>query len=361
MEPVELTAGRLHLRPWRAGDADAVLAACQDSGIQRWTTVPCPYTAEHARSFVRDEAPRGWADGTDYGFAVCDSRTGDLLAAVAVRRRAATVSWDVGYWTVPAARGRGVMSEALGVLCRWAYAELGAQRIEWHAEVGNWASRRVAEKAGFLLEGVQRAGLPGRGGPVDAWCAARLATDSGQDTRRLPACPALTDAVVTLRAWREQDAADLVRGYDDPERALWLPGPVPYGLADAQAYLTRVAAEPYDGTGLPLAVVDDGGALVGGVHLHLTQRLSGIGEIGYWTAAGARGRGVASRAARLLSDWALTELGLRRVGVLADPRNVASQRAAQKAGFVREGVLSAVRQDPRTGEPRDMVVFGRTR
>jgi RimJ/RimL family protein N-acetyltransferase len=73
-----------------------------------------------------------------------------------------------------------------------------------------------------------------------------------------------------------------------------------------------------------------------------------------------RGRGVASRAARLLSDWALTGLGLRRVGVLADPDNVAAQRAAQKAGFVREGVLRAIRQDPRTGEPRDLVVFSRT-
>ncbi len=42
MEPVEITAGALHLRSWRPGDDARVLEACQDPDTQRWTTVPVP-------------------------------------------------------------------------------------------------------------------------------------------------------------------------------------------------------------------------------------------------------------------------------------------------------------------------------
>lgn len=361
MDPVEITAGRLHLRPWQPGDAAAVLAACQDPQVQRWTTVPSPYTPEHARVFVEEHSTQGWAAGTDCGFAVCDSITGELLAAVSVRRRPAHEVWDVGFWAVPTARGSGVVTDAVAAMCRWAFATLGTERIEWYAEVGNWASRRVAEKAGFAVEGVQRAGLPGRTGRVDGWCGARLASDPDRDTRRLPRLPALTDGLITLRPLRGSDAADIASGYDNSERARWLPGPVPYGVGDAEAFLADVAPEPYDGTGLPLAVTAGDDRLVGMVHLHLHLRAHKIGEIGYWTAPSARGRGLASRAARLLGNWAIDELALDRIGLLAHPDNAASQRAAEKAGFVREGVLRNCRTDPRTGGAWDMVSYSLTR
>ena len=181
MDPVEITAGRLHLRPWRASDADVVVAACSDPQTQRWTTVPSPYTAEHARTYLEEFCPAGWAAGTALTFAVCDSTTGEVQASAALRR-AQHEAWDVGYWAVPAARGRGVVSEAVGVQCRWGFAELGIERIEWYAEVGNWASRRAAEKAGFTVEGVLRCGLPSRDGRRDCWIGARLAGDPDRDT-----------------------------------------------------------------------------------------------------------------------------------------------------------------------------------
>src|SRR4051812_28052393 len=104
MDPVEITAGRLHLRPWQPTDAAAVLSACTDPETQRWTSVPAPYTAEHARAFVEETAPAGWADGSALTFAVCDSTTGEVLASVAVRQ-GHHETWDVGYWAIPAARG----------------------------------------------------------------------------------------------------------------------------------------------------------------------------------------------------------------------------------------------------------------
>jgi RimJ/RimL family protein N-acetyltransferase len=362
MEPIEITAGRLHLRPWRPNDAPAVLAACSDPETQRWTTVPVPYTAEHARSFVEEMGPQGWADDSDYGFAVCDSTTGELLAAMTLRSRPARATWDVGYWADPAARGRGVVSEALGVLCRWGFSELGIERIEWFAAIGNWASRRVAEKAGFTVEGVLRYGLPHREGRQDCWVGARVAVDPEIDTRRLPSYELRTDGVVTLRPWRNEDAEDVRRACSDPLTVRFLPVPSPYTLADGLFYVGRLVPEQWmDGGAANVAVTDaTTGKLLGAVGLKLELREHGIGEVGYWTAPWARGHGVAGRAAQLHAHWGLDVLGLNRIELLADVENLASQRAAEKGGFVREGVLRRSRPD-RTGEARDMVLFSRIR
>lgn len=177
MDPVEITAGRLHLRPWQPGDEPALLAACTDPEVVRWTQVPHPHTLEHARSYAAELAPQGWSEGTSLTWAVCDSTTAQVLANVALRRSGDDGTWDVGFWALPGARGRGVVPEALGAVCRWAFAVLSAERIEWRAQVGNTPSRRVAEKAGFGIEGVARRGLVHRGERVDCWVGALLPTD----------------------------------------------------------------------------------------------------------------------------------------------------------------------------------------
>jgi RimJ/RimL family protein N-acetyltransferase len=69
------------------------------------------------------------------------------------------------------------------------------------------------------------------------------------------------------------------------------------------------------------------------------DREPGYGEIGYWVVADARGRGVATRAVRLLADWARDELRLTHIDVLPHKDNVASRRVAEKAGFVDTGEL----------------------
>jgi RimJ/RimL family protein N-acetyltransferase len=358
MEPTEIRTDRLRLRPWQPDDAPAVLAACSDPLIASWTTVPSPYTPEHARGFVEELMPQGWAEDTEYGFAVTEAATGNLVGALGLRPRAAHGTADVGYWT--ALRGNGYTTEALVALCRWGHEAVGIERIEWFADVGNWASRRVAEKAGFAVEGILRKGLPHASGRRDCWIGARITGDAFTDTRRLPPAPVLTDGVVMLRPLRSTDAEDIVAGYDDEERARWLPGPSPYGIDDAHAFLAAVQHEPADGLGVPLAVTLDDDRLVGIVHLHLQQRRHGIGEVGYWVAPQVRGRGLAPHAARLLADWGLQQLGLNRVELLADVENLRSQRVAEKAGFAREGVARRARPDG-TGQPRDMVLFSRIR
>ena len=149
MEPVDITAGRLHLRAWQVGDEPALAALLDEPSVARWTPHPSPYTLAHATARIAEDAAC-WAGGTRAELGVRDATTGALLAVVGLYRLTPACT-EVGWATAAAARGQGVASEAVGALCRWALAGLGLQRLEARVEVGNSASRRVAEKAGFTL------------------------------------------------------------------------------------------------------------------------------------------------------------------------------------------------------------------
>ncbi len=176
-DPVEITAGRIHLRPWTPADIDDVHAACQDPDIQRWTRIPSPYTRRDAEAYVTEFAPRKWEEGWGAPFAVLDATSGSVLASVSLVEVTDDGLATVGYWCAPGARGQGVVSQAVGVLGRWAFQTLGVERLEWTAGVGNWASRRVAEKNGFTIEGTLRRGLVLRGVRVDCWIGSLLRDD----------------------------------------------------------------------------------------------------------------------------------------------------------------------------------------
>lgn len=142
------------LRPLERSDAEAVLAACQDAEIARWTTIPQPYLLENAQSFI-EETRRAWTEGRDPTFAIVDVGDDLLAGAVGLRRERLGV-WEVGYWIGPWARGRGIATAALRLISRWAIDQLGAQRIGLLVYVGNSASARVAQKAGYRREGILR-------------------------------------------------------------------------------------------------------------------------------------------------------------------------------------------------------------
>jgi RimJ/RimL family protein N-acetyltransferase len=142
----------LTLRAWSEADAPAVYAACQDPEIQRWMPViPRPYTEEDARAFVTGQLGLG-----PYQLAVTEH--GRVVGAIGMRVNEAETG-HIGYWCVPEARGRGIITRALRLLCRYALSELGLERLELVTDPDNAASQRVAEKVGFRREGVLRSHL----------------------------------------------------------------------------------------------------------------------------------------------------------------------------------------------------------
>ena len=169
----------------------------------------------------------------------------------------------------------------------------------------------------------------------------------------------LTDGVVRLRPWSLDDIPALAAACDDPEIARWMHQvPSPYTEGDAREYILMSQAAWRDRRNAIFAVLDcETDEVVGSCAMHIIDAELENVEVGYWTAAAARGRGLTTRAVKLIVTWALDELGAERVQLRADVRNVASLRVAEKAGFRREGVLRAAGFNPREGCRIDYAIF----
>jgi RimJ/RimL family protein N-acetyltransferase len=113
---------------------------CSDPEIPRWTRVPSPYTEEHARTWI-EQTVREWdARQGEAAFAVTDAESREVVGAIGLRLlEHYSVRGSIGYWVAADARGRGVATNALRLVSRWALRELGLPRVElvtiprtWH-------------------------------------------------------------------------------------------------------------------------------------------------------------------------------------------------------------------------------------
>jgi RimJ/RimL family protein N-acetyltransferase len=179
MDPIELADGPFRLRPWRADDVDAALDALVDPETRLWNA-GWVHTRDDAMVWL--ERRQEWG-GDHASWAVEDVASRALLGSVSVH----SIDLDqndaeIGYWTVPAARGRGVATAAVDTACRWTFGTLAVDRIELCHAVENVASGRVAEKAGFTYEGrLRRSYRYGDGVKHDELLWARLADDPTPD------------------------------------------------------------------------------------------------------------------------------------------------------------------------------------
>ncbi|MCG6497955.1 GNAT family N-acetyltransferase [Kitasatospora sp. A2-31] len=181
--PVTLDLGDIVLRPWsrrtevRGGVVARLLEAAADPAVALWN--PIRATDEAGAAAYLDRWETGWDSGNAAAFAVVDGGDGDLLGNVALRwtDRADGLAM-IGYWLMPAARGRGVATRATRAVTSWGIATADARRIEIAHAVGNAASCRVAERCGYPAEGTLRASYRfGDGEYHDEHLHARLATD----------------------------------------------------------------------------------------------------------------------------------------------------------------------------------------
>jgi RimJ/RimL family protein N-acetyltransferase len=166
--------------------------------------------------------------------------------------------------------------------------------------------------------------------------------------------PPLGAGDVRLRPYRPGDLEALVSELADPEVPRWTNVPPGYGREEGQSFLSQAEPQRLAGRALTLAIGDPLQGAVGLTDVDWPERRA---ELGYWVAASCRGRGLASLAVRLISDWALGQAGFERLELYANPANEASQRVAEKAGYTREGLLRELRY--RRGERETLYVFSR--
>ncbi|TDE15960.1 GNAT family N-acetyltransferase [Jiangella asiatica] len=160
------------LRRFQDTDVDAIVEACNDPVTQHWLGgLPSPYTPDIARAYIRDREEEA-AAGRGVHWAAAMPEGGPAVGAFSLM---AMPSHDggaeVGYWVHPSARGRGVATQAVGLMAQHAFAApseggLGLRRLIVAHVTGNDASRKVIERAGFRPYGVERAGDRIRGGGV---------------------------------------------------------------------------------------------------------------------------------------------------------------------------------------------------
>jgi RimJ/RimL family protein N-acetyltransferase/nitrite reductase/ring-hydroxylating ferredoxin subunit len=151
-----LSDGVVTLRPFRAEDAPAITAACQDPEIQRWIPmIPVPYAEADARRFILMTL-QAWHDGTGYEFAIADAATDRYIGSIGIHLGPNPRRHAIGYLVAPEARSRGVAVRALRLVTRWGFEQLGIERLALWTLPGNARSQVVAERAGFRFEGLAR-------------------------------------------------------------------------------------------------------------------------------------------------------------------------------------------------------------
>jgi RimJ/RimL family protein N-acetyltransferase len=188
MDQQTIAAGWLTLRPFTPADIPWVYEVSLDPVLQRFMQVPSPYRLEDAAAHVEQDYIGGWDDGRRAEFVAQDAVTAARLGRVGLRLGEPGAA-EVGYWVDPRARKRGVATTAVRAACQWAFTTAGIELVEWRCEAGNVASRRVAEKAGFLIEATLRKRRVRHGERVDEWVGSLLRDEVLADTTKgLPRC-----------------------------------------------------------------------------------------------------------------------------------------------------------------------------
>jgi RimJ/RimL family protein N-acetyltransferase len=342
-----LTDGVVTLRAHRESDVEGAYEQCTDPLTQEFTTVPVPYSLDDARKFIHESQPAGWRDETRFGFAI------EAVDAAGFGRFAGSIALNIGeagaaelgFGLHPWARGQGIVKRACNLILDWGFGVRGITVVHWRANVGNWASRRVAWSLGFTFHGEIRKLLAKRGALYDGWVATLLADDTREPKTPWLPVPKIRGEHITLRAWRASDAERVVEACSDESTSRWLwMLPCPYTEEDALAFIHRHAAESDTADGFYWCVADPRtDVCLGNVSLMLKDRIDpSMHEVGYWAHPDSRGRGLVSEAVRLAVRHGFIPvedggMGLRRLTLLAAAGNVASHRIAERCGFTRVG------------------------
>lgn len=344
-------------------DQTDMVEACRDPEVIRWTTVPAPdggYGPADADTFLTI-VQHGWASGDQLHWAIEAERDGRRRFCGGVHLALDQEHGaEVGYLLHPAARGRSVMSSALRLVRDYAFDVMGLEVVRWRALAGNWESRRVAARAGFVFDGTVRLGLAHRGELMDAWLATMTLDDPRTPPQVWLVVPQLNGRSVRLREFAEADLARVVEACSDSRTRHWLISlPEPYTRDDAAAYLEGAREQAARRTGLVWCIADpDDNRCLGAISLDGLGGYARRAEIGYWAHPDARGRGVVTEAVRLVTEHAEDVALVDSIVIRCAVDNRASRHVAERAGYAHAGLLPAC-EPLGDGELSDLVSYSR--
>lgn len=175
--------------------------------------------------------------------------------------------------------------------------------------------------------------------------------------------PELITEKFTLRPLREADLDELVQICTDPETVRWTTIPLNYTRDDAQTFLTFTQRAAAAGRELTWAI-DDSGVLAGAISLRLPEGSANApgtyADLGFYTAAQMRGRGIMTDAVRTVLGFGFDPLGLGldTIGWAALVGNAASERVAVKAGFtnITDGTSTSAARPDKYGNRKTVAV-----
>jgi RimJ/RimL family protein N-acetyltransferase len=152
----QLADDAIRLEPLNQAHAPEMLALAHDPDFVRFTRVPAGADAAFVERWIgRYES--GWEDGSRAGFAIVDPTDAAFLGfAAVVALELDAQQCEIGYGVTRQARGRGIALRSLDLLTRWCLDELALERLELRIDPVNAGSIKVAERAGYRLEGMLR-------------------------------------------------------------------------------------------------------------------------------------------------------------------------------------------------------------
>lgn len=170
IEPLTVPGPGIELVPMGEEFIDPMTAVLQDRAYSRFTTIPWPYERSMAKANVAATAGSWERGGCDW--AIVGEGTGEFLGRIEMRPVPLIPDClELGYFTAKDHWGQGVMTRAVALALDTAFTAMGATRVQWYGNEGNWGSWKAVWRNGLRREGVQR--RAGR----RLWAAGVLATD----------------------------------------------------------------------------------------------------------------------------------------------------------------------------------------
>jgi len=187
-----LTDSVITLRPLEHADRDAIYAAVIESiaEISPWLPWCHPaYAPSETASFIEGSI-QWWAQRSQFAFGIFDAANGAFIGGTGVNQVNQQHRYaNVGYWVRTSRTGQGLAPRALRLAARFSFETLGLHRVEIAVEPENYASRRVAEKAGATLESIMRNRIFKRGQPYPAALYSLIPEDLSEPLVSAPQSP----------------------------------------------------------------------------------------------------------------------------------------------------------------------------